>query len=640
MKLFPRFLLPLLFLSFTLPIAAQSVYQYTESTEDFVNPERGMYRYFETRTAGSYTALDQTTLENLRDQDQQSLIYRIFYLDGFYNGALNVATLNAIDQDFATMRAAGVKAIVRFAYSNTLNYDEEDNPLPPFNDTPDPAILFQHIHQLRPLLIENSDVILTVQNGFYGIWGENYYSDDFGTPYPGPITPPQQTRRNAVTDSLLSILPADRTVSVRYPTLKTDFLGLQIPEDSLTQGMAFQGTDISRIAAHNDCFLADYNDYTFLDTLTEKPYWEAESRYLLMGGESCRDEATYTECTNAVAELARFHWTYLNDDYHPDVLQRWQQEGCYDEVRRKLGYRLVLREATLPDAIEAGKTFSLTLEIENTGWAAPMLPRSVEFVLRSVGGAEEITVPLDAIDLRYCSGGRSFTYMVQPVMPEAVVSGEYEVFLFLPDGRNSLRNDPAYAIRLANQGIWDGTTGLHDLQHSLTLTANSCPENDLISDSQIVSGIYRAENELTVNTEVAAEAAVQLAAGNLVRLTPGFHTLPGSQVSIMIEGCPEPLAPAPAADFRISKTVSQTSDFKVWPNPSTGEVNILLKDEMKKSDEILKAIVSDTYGRIIRQIPLPVNQVSTLNLGDLPRGVYWFSWFDQMGKHTHRLVLQ
>lgn len=625
--------------------SAQSVYQYTESTTNFFNPERGMYRYFEARTADGYLALDSLELEGLKATEQLSLIYRVFYLDGFYNDPISPAVLALIEDDFRLLRDVGLKAIVRFAYTDTLDYDINDFPLPPFDDAPDTDLVFEHITQLAPILETNSDVILTVHNGFYGIWGENYYSDDFGSLYQAPISPEQQQLRDSITDTLLNILPADRMVSVRYPYLKTNFLGLNIPADSLTSATAFQGTPISRIGYHNDCFLADFNDYTFADTLTEKPYWEAESRYVLMGGETCRDTVDFTQCTNAVAEMERFHWTYLNDGYHPDVLARWVTEGCMDEIRQKLGYRLVLQEATLPNVIEQDQLFSLSLEIENVGWAAPMLPRGAELVLRDTVTDAEFTIVLTDIDLRRCGGGQVCTYELDLTATNTIPPGDYDLFLFLPDGRSTLREDPNFAIRLANDGLWEAETGFNDLQHTATIiTVTECKVDTTISTGPITSGIYRASNDLTVEAAVADGANVRFEAGNSIRFLPGFSvsSTTGSEMVAVIQDCtpePEMLQSEPEADAKFETAIAERPmhhSLKIWPNPTSGAVDLILESE---SEDAVPAILLDAFGRRIEQMNLLPGQTTSLDLGELSRGMYFLMWRDDTGKqHTEKLI--
>ena len=52
-------------------------------------------------------------------------------------------------------------------------------------------------------------------------------------------------------------------------------------------------------------------------------------------------------------------------------------------------------------------------------------------------------------------------------------AGEYELYLNLPDPEVTLYNNPAYSIRLANENVWDETTGYNKLNIKIQIgTAN------------------------------------------------------------------------------------------------------------------------------------------------------------------------
>ena len=62
-----------------------------------------------------------------------------------------------------------------------------------------------------------------------------------------------------------------------------------------------------------------------------------------MGGETCAVNSPRSDCTTAMEELERFHFSYLNWDYNLDVLNSWSGvEGCIDNVMSHLGYQLVI----------------------------------------------------------------------------------------------------------------------------------------------------------------------------------------------------------------------------------------------------------------------------------------------------------
>ena len=126
------------------------------------NPERGFYVHTETFST-SYTSLDYYTLSTFRSQNI-TLVLRNFYLMSFIKSSISSNYLSSMQADFDTVRKAGLKCIVRFAYSNdnieTITWD---------------ATLSQilaHINQIAPILNSNIDVIAVVQTGFIGSWGE------------------------------------------------------------------------------------------------------------------------------------------------------------------------------------------------------------------------------------------------------------------------------------------------------------------------------------------------------------------------------------------------------------------------------------------------------------------------------------
>ena len=181
------------FLCFWLAVTAMAQSKtiiYEESQEDIVNPERGFYIPTGTK-ASNYILLNAEQLKLYRTKAQQpgkatyavmvSLIYRGYELDTFKNQPLSISFLKNLQKDFDAVREAGLKMIVRFAYTNNAkggNCADEYKICPPYGDAPREVVL-NHIRQLKPLLQKNADVIAVMQEGFIGIWGENYFTDYF-----------------------------------------------------------------------------------------------------------------------------------------------------------------------------------------------------------------------------------------------------------------------------------------------------------------------------------------------------------------------------------------------------------------------------------------------------------------------------
>ncbi|MBK8086657.1 MAG: DUF4874 domain-containing protein [Chitinophagaceae bacterium] len=244
---------------------------YKESDEDFCNPERGFYIPSGTK-ASNFILLDAKQLNAYRTQSQQSagatysvhvsLIYRGYELDGFVQQPLSDTFLYKLQQDFDAVRKAGLKMILRFAYTNTAKEGDckgEYKICPPYGDAPR-HIMLQHIKQLKPLLQKNADVIAVLQEGFIGIWGENYFTDYFGDASDngaGKILDSSWLHRNELLKALLDALPNNRMVQVRTPQIKQKFVfGPSATVKSLPLKFlaAFNGSYQSRIGFHNDCF--------------------------------------------------------------------------------------------------------------------------------------------------------------------------------------------------------------------------------------------------------------------------------------------------------------------------------------------------------------------------------------------------
>ena len=423
---------------------------YSGSSASIANPERGFYSH---RGDCNRDPYDATTLAGHRTDEQRSLVMCIFYLAEFKTSPISAARLAWFDTQAATVRRAGVKMVVRFAYTKSETGD----------DAPVSRVL-AHIDQLAPHLRSNSDVIDVVQSGFVGAWGEGYYTQHFGNL--GNLTATDWTNRKAVIDRLLTAVPSTRMVQVRKPTVKQRFYGAA----PVTASQAFGATALARVGHHNDCFLASRTDYgTYHDPVTEYPYLEADSRYVVVGGETCKHNPPRSECPTALSELSKFHYSYLNRDYRAEVLTSWANGGCLAAVGQRLGYRYALTSGTYPSSVTRGTSMSLRFGVRNTGFAAAHNLRPVYLVLRNTGTGALTRLRLKTDPRRWAPG--STTGVAEGVaIPTTMAAGRYELLLSLPDAASTLRTRRDYAIRLANGGgVWESGTGLNRLLANVTV---------------------------------------------------------------------------------------------------------------------------------------------------------------------------
>ncbi len=494
---------------------AQTV-TYEESLQDFPNPERGFYRPLSSSFSDNLNPLNANLLVDNRTnfytpfsanyEIKNTLVFRYYVLDNFRDSNISSEYLDNIRNDMATIREAGVKVIMRFAYD--ISADGGDGcpssvACPPYGDASKQRII-DHIAQLKPLFEQNYDVIAVVQMGFIGIWGEQFYTDFFGdisqNTSQDRLLDNNWRDRLEVLDALLAAVPESRMVQVRYPQIKQKAVyGIDAPVTSaaISTAQAHTGTQRARIGFHNDCFLASaddigtYFDYGTSDTGARlaidelKSYFAEDSRYTVVGGETCSDGfSPQNDCDGiAVADMRRLHYSYLNSGYNNDVNNDWQTGGCIDEIKRNLGYRLVMDQGTYASQATQGGSMDFSLTLRNVGFAAPYNPRPVELVLRSTTSGSTYTIPFsgDNADPRFWLPEGNITLAESLILPTNVPAGDYELLISLPDTSNNniIANRPEYAIQLANKDTWEPATGYNRLNHTLTVGTGSTSSNTI-----------------------------------------------------------------------------------------------------------------------------------------------------------------
>jgi len=415
---------------------------YYPSDEIFVNPERGFYSWREGRV--NTTPLGISDLRSIRNNLGHSLIIRLYYLPEFRDKDLSQSMLDLMQTDFDRLREAGLKAILRFRYSKSET--EQDAPL---------EIVERHLDQLRPSLHENYDVIAVMQAGFIGAWGEWHASSNNLTTL---------ANKKAVLNKILEIVPENRMTQLRYPSDKMNIFSTNQP---LTTEQAFDGSDISRTGHHNDCFLASNTDVgTYrISPVYEKNYLNLDTRYVPMGGETCRvREGDRYKCESALVELAQMRWSYLNSAYYRGILDTWTSEGCMDEVKMRLGYRFELIHGKYNRSAHPGGSMNVELSVYNYGWAAPFNPRRFEVLLRSQENGNVYYVQLPD-DPRLWLGGDTVAISAELGIPAEMTPGDYELLVHFPDPAKRLYGRPEYSIRLGNEQVWEPETGFNTLLH-------------------------------------------------------------------------------------------------------------------------------------------------------------------------------
>lgn len=620
----------ILFLLFsTIAHSQTQTVTYQESFNDFVNPDRGFYYPIYTTTD---PVLDAATLTSLREnaftpfqgnyQVRVSLIFRYYVLEDFKNSNIPQSFLNNMQADFVALRAAGMRVIPRFAYDIAPDTSCGAAACPPYGDVQKSRVL-AHIAQIKPLLQTNSDVISTAQMGFIGVWGEGYYTDHFGDPSPngqGQLFNSNWRDRNEVLAAILDAVPNNRLVQVRYPQIKQKYIyGVNAPVTSapLTASEAHQGTDKSRIGFHNDCFLASPDDFgTYFDYGSDnntpsnqigilKPYFSNDSKFVAVGGETCSDEySPQNNCPNAgiaISEMENLNYSFLNSDFNNTVNNDWQSGGCMNEIKRRLGYRFVLKNGTYPRQATAGETINFTINFKNVGFAAPFNERILRLVFKNINTGQRYirNISGDNVDTRFWHPSNQIPVNGSVSVPSNLPSGNYQLFLHIadPSDNNRIIDRPEYSIRLGNQGVWDNSTGYNDLKHNITIFSTTCASGNLNLTGTINSTqVYKTSRSITSTQKINPSANVTYTAQNSISLKTGFEARLGTQFRATIEGCTTNVSNI--VENRTHSTEQPHPTMTIFPNPFIQEVNISL--DIPQAD-YYTLTVYDVLGRTIMQ---------------------------------------
>lgn len=425
------------------PVADDGV-TYEISNTIFPNPERGFIRMMDVHSEGA--SLNAAQINTFRSQNV-SMVLRMFYLEAFKNQALSTAELTLIQDDLDKIRNAGLKAILRFAYSDNIGVD--DAPL---------AIIEQHLDQLQPIFTNNKDVIAFVQAGLIGAWGEWHSSSN------GLATTANET---TVLNKLLSVLPVDIMVQVRTPGAKQ---GIFNTLDPITAAIAYTSEAKARVGHHNDCFMSGGDNYgTYSNIPVQKQYISNEALFVPTGGETCPPTGGYDpSCNEGRNEMKLLKWTYLNLDWYQPTVNAWKTSGCFDEFQRNLGYRLALVNAKFSAAATVNGSIAPVISIINKGYAPLYHKKEVSLVFKNKTSGAYYEKAL-AADLRLCKPEVKMS-IGESVNLSGMPAGEYDIYLRIADKATNLKTRIEYAVQLANTGVWvTENGGMNNLKQVLKI---------------------------------------------------------------------------------------------------------------------------------------------------------------------------
>ena len=436
-------------------------------TSVFPNPERGWHNRRDVDGRGNNDDRDFSDVKAAG----HTLVHSYLRLDDFKNtDTIPQSYLDDMQEALDAIRANGLKIILR----PTHVWSESPS-------VPESRIL-KHIEQLDAVISKNADVINHLEVGYLGKWGE-WHSGR----YTDLSSRADGDTRYRIVKRILDTTPETMPIAMRYPMHIREILQeLPVPEGSepLTQ------VQRDRIGHHGDCFLYNENDrgtYARLDIWFGNQTLEQQKQYTfdmitsyggnkLVGGETCSEKIDRIGDTQN--DMAMTNWTEININFWEDAIEMWKKrmlpasgndpaESEFDRISRKLGYRLRLIDATFPMSAKAGKSFKIAANLNNDGFASVIKSRPIYLVFDN--GTDRYNVELKNIDVRTWVSGPNTLKQQTLTLPSNMAPGSYKLALWLPDASERIQMRPEYAVRFANQNVWDAAKGYNLLTKSLII---------------------------------------------------------------------------------------------------------------------------------------------------------------------------
>lgn len=406
--------------------------KYIETNKFLANSERGFYNMRGVLISDSspVTASDLESI--LLEEQQETLELLQINIGEYYDRELSQSAIEQIRTvlDIYNAKKNKVQLIVRPLY-DWNGYGNQSDPT-------SISLVMRHMEQLGEIFSDYTDQIYIVQGVLVGSWAE-MHSSRYLT---------QGNYLNLI-NQMNSTMPEGIFLAVRTPAYWRMAAGRKEP---LSENEAWlQSNLISRLSLFNDGILGNSLDCgTYGDILKERSEsvqdkWTREDElafqnrlnlYVPNGGEAVLDNEL-NDIENADSTFKTMHVSYLNRAHDPEVIRKWENTTYknensvysgltgYDYIERHLGYRFVIRDASISEYGWKWQNSRLSLCIENVGYSSRYTPCRMDIILKNEKSGSKYSIQADT-DVRKWKPGETVTVECELDIPE---DGMYEVWL-------------------------------------------------------------------------------------------------------------------------------------------------------------------------------------------------------------------
>lgn len=419
--------------------------------------------------------------------DSVSLSQSYFYLTYLVGKELTESDFATMQAYFDELRRQGKKTVLRFAYEKDFM---GRSPIGPTTEQ-----ILQHLDQLEPILQANKELILVVQAGLIGAWGE-WHSSIHG------IENSNEAKRT-ILKKLLSVVPQEKNIQVRVPEYKN----LLKDQPELYNRLSFHDDfivirpdrwdgDMHEGTAHFDQIVRE-SPYLVVDGELPWGFWSVgadpdspSAGWVIDGMQTARRlflqhftslsvihnykeqhaNNRFDETNPPRYSMIVWKETMINEDslkkYNMPVSSNYfrlkngnhTERNVFDYIRDHLGYRLELQSLQVPVTLNIGQKNSMKLTLINRGFATVFGEYNVRPILVSETGQVIELAAANVHPIEWQPFAPADT-KCQPLLhtidlscqlPPDITPGTYQLGLWIADASERLMYDARYAIRCAN----------------------------------------------------------------------------------------------------------------------------------------------------------------------------------------------
>ena len=367
---------------------------------------------------------------------------------------------NALFDTFENCRNNGSTIAVRFRYDDR----GKSNPEPKTFEQ-----VLKHISQIKEsgLLQKYQDILMFVESGFVGQWGEQHGGKYTSVDY-----------KAQVLAAMLDCVPSPVPVTVRTPDIFAKYVGIKRSE---LADYVCQTEDEKRVGLYDDGYMGSNSDLgTYANREIETTWLGNQTLTSYFGGEFsgnidfAKQYDTYKP-QNCLPEMYKTHLSYINGNifqlYKDYTFNKSLDVKGYDNsayygqtvwqfIRDHLGYRFVLKNSRLSKHVAQGDTLDLSFTLVNNGFANPTKKQNCEILLYKDGNFVSCPVELDQTQWH---SGKTVKNELKIKIPAFLQAGKWEVYFKSSVGNVDMSQFAMRSIRFANKDTWNGALGANYL---------------------------------------------------------------------------------------------------------------------------------------------------------------------------------